>query len=102
VIIPSMTIRTIWLSLLALVLCLQSAGAQPIPPGGAPVSGLPTQANMAKAPRDLVTNPRTSVTLGDLNGWIWSKDQGKQSAWRKLIPGMFPQWTPDGERFFYF
>ena len=101
-IIPSMTIRTIWISLLALVLCLQSAGAQPIPPGGVPVSAPPTQANMENAPRNLVTNPHTSVTLGDLNGWIWSRDPGKQSVWRKLIPGMLPQWAPDGEHFFYF
>jgi len=84
------------------MLCSQHAVAQPPSPRAFPSPGLPTQANSADAPRNLVTNPHTPVTLGYLNGWIWIRDQGQQSVRRKLIPGAFPQWTPDGKRFYYF
>jgi len=90
------------LCILTLIVCVQDAVAQPVSPGASLPSDLPPQTNMTNAPRDLVTNPKTSVTLGDLNGWIWISHQGTQSAWHKLIPGMFPQWAPDGKRFYYF
>jgi len=90
------------LSLLSLILCSQHAVAQPVSPRAFASPGLPTQANIPRTPRDLVTNPHTLETLGYLDGWIWIKDQGKQSVWHKLIPGAFPQWTPDGKHFYYF
>jgi hypothetical protein len=55
---------------------------------------------MPSAPQHEVANPHTLATLADLKGWIWIREPGKQ--WCKLIPGWFPQWTPDGQRFFYF
>ncbi len=51
--------------------------------------------------RDVVTNPITGVALGDFGGWIYKSSSDKKE-WAKLIPGICPQWYPDGKRFVFF
>jgi hypothetical protein len=91
---------SILLSVLSLLFCPRHAAAQPVSPSPCPPSALPWQTQRPGALQHEVTNPHRLATLGDLKGWIWIRVPGKQ--WCKLIPGWFPQWTPDGQRFFYF
>jgi len=95
-------IFTICLPFLSLILYWHGAIAEPLSASAVFSSDLPKQTCIPGAPRNLVTNPHSSLILGDSNGWIWIKGRDGKSVWHKLIPGRFPQWRPDGKLFYYF
>ena len=60
-------------------------------------------AGLAESPqfKNMVANSVTGDILAEQNEWIYLKDK-MTDKWKKLIPGVCPQWHPDGKRFFYF
>ena len=60
-------------------------------------------AGLAESPqvKNVVTNPVNGEILAERSEWICVKDK-TTGEWKNLIPGVCPQWHPDGKRFFYF